>query len=151
MKIFKLDDRKEYIKEYCELCLDEWGKYSDVNEFNIKVANKTEKILSGNDEKIISVLLLLDGKNLVGFISLLKVDGEERQELTPWYGTMYVKKEYRKKGYSKILNNAILEEAKKLGYKRVFLKTNLINYYEKLGAKFVGELNNGEKLYSIEI
>ena len=60
---------------------------------------------------------------------------------------MYVKEAYRVKGYSKILNIAILEEAKKRGFKKLYLKTDLINYYEKFGATFLDTLNNGEKLY----
>lgn len=87
----------------------------------------------------------------MGFISLLKTDGNERTDLTPWYGTMYVKEEFRSNGYSKILNNAILEAAKKLNYNKIYLKTNLTNYYEKFGAKYLGKLNNDENLYYIEI
>lgn len=64
---------------------------------------------------------------------------------------MYVKKEFRGKGYSKILNNAILEEAKKRGFKKLYLKTDLINYYEKFGAVFLENLSNGEKLYYFSI
>lgn len=63
---------------------------------------------------------------------------------------MYVKKEYRNKGYSKILNNAIINEAKKLGYKKIYLKTDLINYYEKFGAKFMEKLTK-ENLYYIDL
>ena len=72
-------------------------------------------------------------------------------DLTPWYATMYVKKEYRHKEYSKILNNELLKEAKKLGYSKVYLKSDLINYYEKFGAKYIETLNNGEKLYYIDL
>ena len=64
---------------------------------------------------------------------------------------MYVKKEYRGKGYSKILNDAVLEEAKKLGYDKIYLKSDLVNYYEKFGAKYIEKLNNGENLYFIEL
>ena len=64
---------------------------------------------------------------------------------------MYVKEEFRGQGYSKILNNAILEEAKKRGFKRLYLKTSLINYYEKFGATFLKNLNNGEKLYYFDL
>ena len=64
---------------------------------------------------------------------------------------MYVKEEYRGKGYSKILNDAILEEAKKRGFKKLYLKTDLTNYYEKFGAIFLENLNNGEKLYYFSI
>ena len=60
---------------------------------------------------------------------------------------MYVKEDFRGKGYSKLLNNTILEEARKRGFKKLYLKTDLINYYEKFGAIFLDTLNNGEKLY----
>ena len=84
---------------------------------------------------------------MIGFISIFPTDGEERKDLSPWYATMYVKEDYIRKGYSKILNTAILEEAKKRGFKKLYLKTDLINYYEKFGATFLDTLNNGEKLY----
>ena len=64
---------------------------------------------------------------------------------------MYVKKEYRGKGYSKLLNDAILKEAKDKGFERVYLKTDLENYYEKFGAIYLENLSNGEKLYYIDI
>lgn len=64
---------------------------------------------------------------------------------------MYVKEEYRGKGYSKILNTAILKIAKKRNYNMLYLKTNLNNYYEKFGAKFIENLENGERLYYINV
>ena len=64
---------------------------------------------------------------------------------------MYVKENYRGKGYSKILNNAILDEAKKRNFKKIYLKTSLKEYYEKFGAKFLENLNNIEKLYYFDL
>ena len=97
---------------------------------------------------LIETYLLIKSSN---FISLFKYDGDERNDLTPWYATMYVKKEYRTKGYSKLLNNALLKHTKELGYKKIYLKSNLVNYYEKFGAKYIETLNNGEKLYYIDL
>jgi len=64
---------------------------------------------------------------------------------------MYIKEEYRGKGYSKILNKAILEEAKKRKIERIYLKNNLKNYYEKFGANYLEKLENGEKIYYFEL
>lgn len=64
---------------------------------------------------------------------------------------MYVKKEYRGKGYSKILNDAIIKEARLLGYNKLYLKSDLINYYEKFGAKYICKLKNLENLYYIDL
>lgn len=94
---------------------------------------------------------MIENNTLIGFISIFPTDGEERKDLSPWYATMYVKEEYRGKGYSKILNNAILEEARRRGIQRIYLKTDLANYYEKFGAKYIENLSNGEKLYCIDI
>ena len=78
-------------------------------------------------------------------------DSDERRDLGPWYATMYVKKEYREKGYSRILNDAILKEAKNRGFTTIYLKTDLKNYYEKFGAIFIKKLKTGETLYKFEL
>lgn len=152
LKIYNIKDKLEYIKEIAILTQEEWGeKGLSTDEFDNKVNKKIEKIKSNLDNKLYCKLVLLDDDKLVGFISMFPYDGEERKELTPWYATMYVKKEYRKNGYSKILNDAILKEAKNRGFSKIYLKSELKNYYEKFGAKYIDTLNNGEKLYYIEL
>ncbi|MDO4996807.1 MAG: GNAT family N-acetyltransferase [Bacilli bacterium] len=144
MEIINIKENSKYLEEYCRLCSLEWGSNKTAKELEKYVNNKMKKIFE--EDKVISILGLVDN-DLIGFISLFKYDGDFRRDLTPWYATMYVKKDYRGKGYSKVLNNALLEEAKRIGYKRVYLKTDLNNYYEKFGAIYVETLNNNEKLY----
>lgn len=116
---------------------------------NLYIEKKVNKILK--DDKVISVQALVNNDELIGFISLFKYDGDEKRDLTPWYATTFVKDKYRNKGYSKILNDAIIKKVKKLNYSKVYLKSNLVNYYEKFGAKYIENLNNGEKLYYIDL
>lgn len=152
LKIYNIREKQEYLKEVATLTQLEWGSKSDKEEeFKNKVNKKIEKIISNFTNPYYSKLILLDDKELIGFISLFETDGEERNDLKPWYATMYVKKEYRGKGYSKMLNSAILNEAKNRKFKRVYLKSNLVNYYEKFGAMYLQDLSNGEKLYYIDI
>lgn len=61
------------------------------------------------------------------------------------------KEEYRNNGYSRILNDAILKEAKNRGFSTLYLKTDLENYYEKFGAIFIKKLKSGEYLYKFEL
>lgn len=140
-----LKDSKKYLEDYVRLCSLEWGSPKSDDE----VKEKVSSILSG--DKVISVLGLVEDDNLIGFISLFKYDGDERRDLSPWYATMYVKSEFRGKGYSKLLNDAIINEARNLGYSKIYLKTDLVNYYEKFGAKYIEDLECGEKLYYIEL
>lgn len=152
MQIFDLKDKPEYIKEIARLTQLEWGsKANSAKEFEDKVNKKISKIKSNFDNEYYCKLILIDDKQLIGFISIFQFDGEERKDLYPWYATMYVKKEHRGKGYSKILNDAILREARKRNFKNLYLKTKLENYYEKFGAKYVEKLKSGEKLYCFEL
>lgn len=151
LNIYNIKDKQEYLKEVAVLTQREWGSYSSEEEFNSKIEKKINKIIGLLDNPSYCKLILLDDNSLVGFISIFPNDGEERTDLTPWYATMYVKEEYRGKGYSKILNDAILEEAKNRGFSKIYLKTDLVNYYEKFGAKYIEDLSNGEKLYYIEL
>ena len=64
---------------------------------------------------------------------------------------MYVKEKYRNNGYSRILNDAILKEARNRGFSTLYLKTDLKNYYEKFGAIFIKKLKSGEDLYKFEL
>ena len=116
----------------------------------VRIKRKIEKIkikLSGED---FCKLILLDNDKLLGFISIFPEDCDECPEPSPWYATMYVKKEYRGHGYSKILNDAILKEARKRAYKELYLKTTLNDYYEKFGAIFVKKISE-EKIYKFEL
>ncbi len=92
---------------------------------------------------------MVDNKELIGFISIFPSDCDEEENLTPWYATMYIKEKYRGKGYSRILNDTILKEANNRGFDKLYLKTNLNNYYEKFGATYIKTLKSGENLYYI--
>ena len=152
MNIFNLKEKPEFIKEVATLEYKEWGNMDiSCEQFKIKINNKIKKIKNYLDNSSYCKLILLDGSNLVGFISIFPYDGTERTDLTPWYATMYVKEKYRGKGYSKLLNCAIKDEAKRRGFKKIYLKTDLNNYYEKFGAVFMEYLKNGEKLYYIDL
>ena len=149
MEIINIKNNDLFLNEYISLCQKEWGSPKSKHGIKEYLNKKKEQILT--EDKVISILGLVDNDILIGFISLFKYDGDEKRELTPWYATMYIKEAYRNNGYSKILNDAILNKASKLGYYRVYLKTNLKNYYEKFGAKYIQKLTNGESLYYIDL
>ena len=152
LKIYNIKDKPEYIEEVAILTQNEWGsKTSTDEEYKAKISKKINKILSLLDNTSYCKLILLEDTTLIGFISIFPEDGDDRKDLTPWYATMFVKKEFRGKGYSKILHEAILKEAKLRGFNHLYLKTELVNYYEKLGAVFIKNIDDKEKLYKINL
>lgn len=136
MKIYNILDRMDLLNEVATLEYEEWAENKEYNKEE-RIRQKIEKINKKLLEKDFCKLVLVDKDELIGFISIFSYDCDECMELTPWYATMYVKNEYRGKGYSRILNDAILKEAKKRNYKQIYLKTTLDNYYEKFGATFI--------------
>lgn len=151
LKIYSVKDKMEYLREVLTLEYLEWSqnKSSNIEEIIDKKIENVTKLLDRND--FCKLILLDNNDKLIGFISIFPEDSEEHKELTPWYATMYVKKEYRGMGYSRLLNDAILKEGKKRGYKTLYLKTTLNNYYEKFGAKLIEIMENGEKLLKFEL
>lgn len=150
LEIFNLKDKLEYLDEVARLEYDEWADNKKINKEK-RIDKKKKKICTMFTEKDFCKIILVDNDNLIGFISIFPKDCEEEKELTPWYSTMYVKKEYRHHGYSRVLNKAILKEAKNRKISVLYLKTNLENYYEKFGAIFIKNLKSGEHLYKFEI
>lgn len=150
MKIYNLKDKIEYLDEVANLEYEEWANNKEGNKKE-RIKAKKEKILNSFNNKSFCKLILIDNNNLIGFISIFPKDCEEERELTPWYATMYVKERYRNNGYSRILNDAILKEAKNRGFSILYLKTDLKNYYEKFGAIFIKKLKSGEDLYKFEL
>ena len=149
MEIINIKNNSNYLKEYIRLCSLEWGSPKSEEEMQKYVEDKEKRILT--NDKVLSILGLIDNNHMIGFISLFKYEDDIEEDVTPWYATIYVKEEYRGRGYSKILNDAILEESKRLGYDKVYLKSFLKNYYEKFGAQYIKDLENKEKLYYIDL
>lgn len=89
------------------------NKTKSKKEFEKKIQNKIQKIKDNFNNKYYCKLILLNDNKLIGFISIFPHDCEERKELFLWYATMFVKEKHREKEYSKILNKAILDEAKR--------------------------------------
>lgn len=152
MKVYNIREKMNYLPEIITLSHNEWSDKKFNNEqMNQYIENKMIKIKEMLDRKDYCKLILLDNEELIGFISIFPTDGEDMKWLTPWYSTMYVKEKYRNKGYSKILNQAIIKEAKMRGFEKLYLKSNLNNYYEKFGAIYMKDLKRGEKLYYIKL
>ena len=150
MNIYNLKDKLEFLDEVATLEYEMWADDKENNKKK-RIQKKKEKILNLFSNRSFCKLILVDNETLIGFISIFPSDCESEKKLTPWYATMYVKKEFRNKGYSKILNDAVLKEAKNRGFERIYLKTNLLNYYEKFGAVFLKKLDDNERLYEFRL
>lgn len=150
MEIVNLEDRLEFLDEVISLEHDCWASNKNYMRKE-RIKEKKQRVIDSFSDKAFCKLLLIDNNELLGFISLFPKDAKEEHDLSPWFATIYVKSNYRGKGYSKLLANAIINEARNRGFKTLYLKTELDNYYEKYGAKYIKMINDTEKLYKIDL
>lgn len=91
----------------------------------------------------------------IGMVSLWMNDLACRQDLHPWLASLYVDEAYRNRGIGRQLQVHATSAARELGYARIYLITDLVGYYERLGWAFL-ELaptsNGGEtRIYCKEL
>ncbi|MDB4984753.1 MAG: family N-acetyltransferase [Patescibacteria group bacterium] len=77
----------------------------------------------------------------IGTAALLNHDLNSRPDLGPWLGSLFVPKKFRGLGISRMLRDSRIEEAKRLGYEKVYLISDYKKqFYEAKGWNFLGEM-----------
>lgn len=124
------------------LIFDEWG---DGNKEHLKAKKQSLK-----EDKITKCYVLILNSTPVGCFVICENDLKGYPEYNPNLACVCVDKNFRGKGYSKILMQKSNEMFRKLNIKTAYLKTNLINFYEKFGWVYVKNIKidgEDEKLY----
>jgi len=112
-----------------------WQQWDKRHNRTLKeIIYRTEHCLTN---KCPQILVAFYGAKPVGTISLWKADHPYRQDLGPWLSCLLVLKKYRNLGIGKILQQELLKTARRAGFRKVYLFTELKNYYEKSGWRFV--------------
>lgn len=83
--------------------------------------------------------VLSKGEAILAGAALLPNDLISRMDLYPWLAALVVEPEARGHGYSRMLVEHIRREAGCMGYPRLYLSTNHVGFYEKIGFSYLGE------------
>ncbi len=81
----------------------------------------------------LSLIALVDGQ-LVGTVNLIENDDSKRTHLRPWLAAMVVEKHFRGQGIGTQLVQALLVEARRLGFATLYFGTDGPGFYERIGA-----------------
>jgi RimJ/RimL family protein N-acetyltransferase len=81
--------------------------------------------------------LLMDGENLVSFLTLTKQDVIRDESMFPWIGFVFTQPEYRGHRYSETLMNFAENVAKQQGHTHVYVATDHVGLYEKYGYEYL--------------
>ena len=145
IKLYDLKDCLDDLDELMDMTYEEWGMF-----FRSSKQNKIDRIKASilNGDEFPKVYVLKKDEKLIGSFTIKDKD-LDNCDLSPFVVCVLIKKEYRGKGYGKILLDYIREITDD-NYNQMYLTTKLNGFYEKIGFKFVDNVNhNGEieKLY----
>jgi RimJ/RimL family protein N-acetyltransferase len=145
-KIDYIGNQPQFAEEVARLWAKEWTPEADeaaAEEQIFKIGKRT------STSKPPFVLVAYDCDTLVGSVGMSDHDLGRRPELEPWVIGVLVKPEYRKQGIATVLIQSVLDKAKALGTKRIYLHTEVAQgLYEKLGWTFLEHTINDQELES---
>lgn len=152
MELFNLANQQEYLNLVVDWLFDEWGKKQ--HHYNKSFWDSwVRSSLSIYD--VPQTYIVIDNSILVGTFSLWRCDVQSRQDLFPWLGGVIVSKERRNEGIGTFMINEAVKIAKNLGYSKLYISTQLYNFYDKLGWEFLCNIpdENGQvlRLYQFDL
>jgi N-acetylglutamate synthase-like GNAT family acetyltransferase len=88
--------------------------------------------------------------NVIGTAALEDDDMDTRPELTPWLASLYVDEKYRHNGVGEALVKKVIEEARRLEVKKIYLLTpDRQHYHERFGFQTVFQENYYGEMESV--
>jgi N-acetylglutamate synthase-like GNAT family acetyltransferase len=76
-------------------------------------------------------------------------------DLYPWICAVFISEHHRGNNYAELLINKAKEDAKSFGFRNLYLSTEHIGYYEKLGFNYLGQgyhpWDEQSRIYQIEL
>lgn len=113
-------------------CAENWTKVHNTFTRNIYES------VSEKDKLPLTYLLMKDSK-IIGFYQIVKVEKIRNMNyLSPWLDCLFIDSNERRQALGAMLLEHGRKTAKFLGYDKIYLTTDHIQFYEKYGFKEIG-------------
>ena len=89
-----------------------------------------------------AVFAALQDEKIIGYCTLLRTDYYPENRYSPWISSIFVDESARGHRLSGLLIEAAETYARSLGFKRVYIPSDVVGLYEKYGYKRIDELVN---------
>ncbi|QDW20969.1 GNAT family N-acetyltransferase [Flavobacterium sp. KBS0721] len=133
MRIISVRENPEYKDKIIQYFQNSWSEiapiiYEDCISHSINAEDSLPQwyVLENNNE-------------IIGCAGLITNDFISRMDLYPWVCAIFIEEKYRGNNYSKLLIEKAKEDSKKAGFQNLYLCTDHIGFYEKIGFKYIGQ------------
>ena len=127
-------------------CTDElWGKTIDYARtcswegVGEHLAEIMEKNIFSDWE---TVFVVVAEDDILGFSTFMKEDFYPDNRYSPWISTIFVDEKYRGNRLSGKMIEKVIEYAKETGFEKVYIPSDMKNFYEKYGFVEIDSLEN---------
>lgn len=79
---------------------------------------------------------------IVGYCTFLKTDYYPENRYFPWISSIFVDEAFRGRRMSGSMIHTVIEYAKKHNFKKVYIPSDMLGFYEKYGFEKIDELEN---------
>lgn len=150
MRIISIRQEPAYKEVAAEYIHSKWG-----NETNYQLYEDSIFGCISITESVPYWYLLEYDEHIIGCIGLIDHDFISRTDLSPWLCSLYIEKHHRGKGLGSLLIEQVKQDAAREGFEKVYLCTELNEFYEKYDFHCIGEgfYPNGEssKIYETNL
>lgn len=148
IKIICVSDNIEYMDRAIRYNCDNWPLDNNIYEDCIRNSINA-------DNNLPRWYLMMRGDNIIGSYGIIMNDFISRQDLWPWFAALYVENSERGNKLGALLLEHGRQEAKRLGYKKLYLCTEHVGYYEKYGWQKIGlgyhPWHESSSIYAIDL
>lgn len=141
MDIKKLRDNPEYAIKSAHWFHKKWKVPQAAYMESIEATTKCKS-------SIPQWYIIMENNNIIAGAGVIENDFHSAKEYTPNICALYVEENYRKQGIAKTLLNYICQDMSDFGFKKLYLVTELDDFYEKCNWEYIGDIqeDSGENI-----
>ena len=129
MKIISVREQPEYLERAVDYFAEKFLErrlYADCIAHSITTASPLPRWY-----------MLIKKDSIIGCYGLITNDFISRQDLYPWFSALYIEESERGQQLGALLLEHGCKEAGRLGFKKLYIATDHIGYYEKYGWTYI--------------
>ena len=132
IRIIDIREYPEWIDQGAEFFSTRWGLPKSLYAESINASLTT-------NYPVPRWYLMLRDDEIIGGCGLIDNDFMVRTDLCPWLCALYIEPDERGQRYGEQFLEHVRIEAAKLGFEKVYLNTDHVDYYEKYNWRYLGD------------